>query len=81
MAFSQVQILSVSPFLVFKRLQSLRPSLSTKGQIQRVAYQGREGSEETNEEQSRNNSVITKHHPGSSSRNIYDNVFGFFSRS
>ena len=43
MELSQVHILSVSPFLVFKRLQPLRHSLSTKGQIQRVAYQGREG--------------------------------------
>ena len=38
-------------------IQPPRPSLSSKGQIQTVANEGRKGDAETKEEQSRNNSA------------------------
>ena len=58
------------------------PSLSSKGQVQAVANQGREGMQKCREEkQSRNNSAALGQGPGSSSRNIHNNIFELFSRT
>ena len=68
--------LSVSCFLFAgKRFQPPRPSLSTKGQIQTVANQEREGMQSgAKEEQSRSNSTAIRQSPSSSSRTIHNNI-------
>ena len=68
------------PHLLFvgNRLQPPWPSLSSKGQVQTVANQGREGDAETREEQSRNDSAALGQGPSSTLRDTHNNVFELF---
>ena len=74
--------LSVSPISYFWVMGfSFHDSLSSKKQVQTVANQGRVGDAETREEQSGDNSEALGQVPGSSSRNIQNNIFELFHRT
>ena len=69
-----------SPHFLFlgNKLQPPRPSLSSKGQVQTIAPQGREADAATKEGQSRDNRAGLGQGPGFPSRNMHNNTFEEF---